>query len=1041
MAGLNDLPRNLEYNMPVTEELQEQIASAEQNFREKKYDEALTANEAAIAAAKDATITKDNFPLALLTRLVKITRDLGEWSRDRFESADDGSDHFTEAQAILDKGLHWYPDDVRLLSEQGWLHYTRTHYDKAWAVFKEALSKTDATTNRDDQVYAWEGAGAALRERDQYDEAEKMFAKAVGPNGETTAGILIERGWLRLYQRRHDLSFADFEKALSSGAADNNRTEAMAGQIAASLAGEARKPGRIKTQTRDLVGGWVASNEISKEEAQSRIRKALLVHFYINNYEAALLACNLRLEYDPESIDLYEVKILTLNWLRRFDEAGKVFEIAREKSGTSTGPWLMIAHSYYLQKRLKEANGIFSGESFNEPDPIKRETIANLIAEDEGAIEWTIIIARQMWPPAVAEQKVAAAMARFPSNINFVAEQAAVLFKKLEYQKAIDVFEKVLELDEYDEFAYKWLVAALRKQRKFPEADKRIKQALDKLPMGSQLWEEFAWLAYDQGDLTQADKYFAKAIQLDPYLIQRQFSRAEVLSQLKRTDDAFQIFRELKKRFPEYLQVAEQLGWFHLRRGEIVEAKAQFNSIEKKDLDNVLAINGLGGCDLEERRYKSAECAFRKAIEFVDYEPQYHINLAWALLRQVKQPGEIPPAEEGTIQDLLDEAAKSCRTALELDPGNAKAYVCLGVNAFKRNALMDAEGYFRRSIELDPRDGGHVEIGALYVQMGRYDEAKTELLKATELSKTDARAWVELANLYLLTGDTSEAIRQCHRALGVDPNDDGANRGLAIALMRDGKYEEAEKVLRVAIPRLSLVKRWPLQLLLSEILIRLGDDKNKDRELYTEALKHVNDARRTHASPVADIYFHAGIVYFKLEDYGSARKSFSDCLKKDRDRFEAERYEKLSTAMIRQERRVSKINIWGGVGTALVCGVLLIGLWSVYFSGVKRSLVWPEAGEAIKQAQEAKQAGLPVIPLEERIVDRSMLTVMTPLLLGLLVVGLLLPNLNKLKLPGGFEAEISELKTKENISSGPKGDIGFGSSLPIVSPGPGGRTG
>jgi len=54
---------------------------------------------------------------------------------------------------------------------------------------------------------------------------------------------------------------------------------------------------------------------------------------------------------------------------------------------------------------------------------------------------------------------------------------------------------------------------------------------------------------------------------------------------------------------------------------------------------------------------------------------------------------------------------------------------------------------------------------------------------------------------------------------------------------------------------------------------------------------------------------------------------------------------------------------------------------------------------------------------------------MTPLLLGLLVVGLLLPNLNKLKLPGGFEAEIRELKTKENISSGPKGDIGFGSSL------------
>jgi tetratricopeptide (TPR) repeat protein len=1031
---------NLENHMPVTEELQTQIEEAERNFREKKYDEALAANNAAIATAKDA-ITKDNFPLELGTHLVKITRDLGEWSRDRVESSDDGSEQFAEAQSILDKGLRRYPDDVRLLCEQGWLHYTIGHHDKALAAFEKALRRVTDTTSNDDRVYALEGAGASLRERDQFVKAENMFAKALGPDGEATTGILIERGWLRLYQRKYDLSFADFGEAIRSGATDNNRAEAMAGQIAACLADEAQEPGRIKTHTRDLVGEWVESNEISEEEAKSCIQKAVSVHSYINNYEAALLGCNLLLEYDPENIDFYDTKISALNWLRRFGEAEEVFQVTREKFGTRVGPWLYIAHTYYLQKRLKEAYGIFSGETFNEPDSAKRKTIANLIANNENAIEWTIIIARQMSPAAVAEQKVNAAMARFPNNINFIAEQAAVFFKKLEYQKAIDVFEKVLELDEYYEFAHKWLVAALRKQRKWAEADERIKHALDKLPMGSQLWEELAWLAYDQGDLQQAERHFAKAIQLDPYLIQRQFSRAEVLSQLKRTDDAFQIFAELKKRFPEYLQVAEQLGWFHLRRGEIVEAKEQFVSIEKKDLDSVLAINGLGGCDLEERHYKSAECAFRKAIELVDYEPQYHINLAWALLRQVKQPGEIPKAEEGIIQDLLDEAAASCRTALKLDAGNAKAYVCLGVNAFKRNALMDAEGYFRRSIELDPRDGGHVELGALYVQMGRYEEAKTELLKATELSKNDARAYIELANLYLLTGDISEAIRQCRRALGVDPNDDGANRGLAIALMRDGKYEEAEKVLRAAIPRLSLVKRWPLQLLLSEILIRLGDDKNKDRDLYTEALKHVNDARRAHVSPDADIYFHAGIAHFKLEDYGSARKSFSECLKKDRDRFEAERYEKLSTSMIRQERRSSKINIWGGVGTAILCGVLLAGLWIVYFWGPKRALVWPEAGEATKQAQEAKQAGLPEIPLEERIVDRSMLTVMTPLLLGLLVVGLLLPNLNKLKLPGGFEAEISELKTKENISSGPKGDIGFGSSLPIVSPGPGGRAG
>jgi hypothetical protein len=57
---------------------------------------------------------------------------------------------------------------------------------------------------------------------------------------------------------------------------------------------------------------------------------------------------------------------------------------------------------------------------------------------------------------------------------------------------------------------------------------------------------------------------------------------------------------------------------------------------------------------------------------------------------------------------------------------------------------------------------------------------------------------------------------------------------------------------------------------------------------------------------------------------------------------------------------------------------------------------------------------------------------MTPILLGMLTVAALLPNLSKLKLPG-FEAEISDPKPPDpNISSGPRGDIKFGSSLTSV---------
>src|SRR5262249_2499943 len=102
MASLKTVDSaDLENNMSVTQELRKHIEAAEQKFHEKKYPEALAENDRAIVAAKRPEVTKDNFPLALITRLVKITRDLGEWSRDLVDSSDDNK-HFTETQTILD---------------------------------------------------------------------------------------------------------------------------------------------------------------------------------------------------------------------------------------------------------------------------------------------------------------------------------------------------------------------------------------------------------------------------------------------------------------------------------------------------------------------------------------------------------------------------------------------------------------------------------------------------------------------------------------------------------------------------------------------------------------------------------------------------------------------------------------------------------------------------------------------------------------------------------------------------------------------------
>ncbi len=1080
-------------------EISNALTSAEQSFAQQLFKDAWTALQPVVNEVRSLDAVAATYPAATLARLAKILREVAN-------NLDDENVQ-SEAQEVFEKFLSWYPNDAPLLNEQGWWHVDREYFDKALPFFRQVLQQTTPAPARDQMVSALQGAGVSLRRLRQFEAAEQMFSDAIALMGQPSAGILVERGWLRVYQESYELAIADFEKALSHAAAqEKDKHRAMMGLLVSLEAQDSKDRSGRPSQTQQLVNNWSASGTPAEKIAKL-LADAAEVHSYLNNYAAALPLYDLWIKFDPKNPKPYEMKIYALKWLRRFRQAEDVYKRAQQRLPDNVDIWDEIANTYYQQKHYQKAYDYFTGQAVTDQiiaDKQARENFFKNLYADQYAVEWTIVLLRKMNKLDDAKRKVDEALTNFGDTANFLSEKAVIYFLRRDYETAVAVFDRALEIDEYNEFAHQWRAASLRKQRDFAKAKEELDKSLEKIPGSAGLWEERAWLAFDQNQLGEADNYFLQAIKLDPYLIRTQFSRIEVATRLNRSDEALTMFEALRKQFPKDLEITEQLGWFYLRRGESALAKEQFDLIVEIDPTNVLGINGLGGYYLEQRDFPAAEAQFRKALEKVDYEPQYYINLAWSLIRQGNECIELSNAK-----NLLKEAEGNCRKALEKDPFNAKAYICLGVIAFKRNDFTGAEGYFRRSLELDQTDGGRVELGALYVQTARLDEAKKELAEAININTNDARAHFEMANLLLLEDDNKGAVRESYQAIRLDPNNEEAQRALAIALKRAGRSDDAEKALRSAIKRLPPSKQWQLYLQLAEVVVQLGDANNKDSNLYEEALTHVNFAQLTHPAPNADISFHSGIVHYRLENYKTAYKDFQECLKLNRDRFDAQRYSQAVQALIQQERRVSKINIWGGVGMASFCGLLLLILWTGYFLGWKRSVPSVPAAshtgqpqtddkespdtsadgstrpttaaavgnspkssnspEAVPAANTSETAdnGEPdndsatsdsgeagdsseldetnksdVKTTQQFVVDQSMLTVMTPLLLGLVVVGLLLPNLNKLKLPGGFEAEIGELKpkeTKEPVSSGPKGDIGFGSSLPVLSPGPGGR--
>ena len=233
-------------------------------------------------------------------------------------------------------------------------------------------------------------------------------------------------------------------------------------------------------------------------------------------------------------------------------------------------------------------------------------------------------------------------------------------------------------------------------------------------------------------------------------------------------------------------------------------------------------------------------------------------SLLNAQQRPQQKPSNPPPAEsakEAISPEVADaEAAivksawKSAQTKLDAwlvsNPSDARALFDAGYVADAQGRLDDAAILYRRAIEADPKSlEAHLSLGLLLARQGKDDEARQELIAATQLDpgqggpELKARAWRALAQIdkpgpdkpgdaaqassdllealkltpetpadTLLAADIAESAGQLdaaesayRRLLTADPNSLEAEAGLAHVFILRRQYPEAEKFLRSAL--------------------------------------------------------------------------------------------------------------------------------------------------------------------------------------------------------------------------------------------------
>ncbi len=126
-------------------------------------------------------------------------------------------------------------------------------------------------------------------------------------------------------------------------------------------------------------------------------------------------------------------------------------------------------------------------------------------------------------------------------------------------------------------------------------------------------------------------------------------------------------------------------------------------------------------------------------------------------------------------------------------PGSARDIVESVLALARADRLVDAESLCRDHLAELPDDVNLVAtLGALLIKMSRYDEAREYLERAIDLAPSFAKPHEDLGALFLASGRPADAIASFETAIKLDRQQASAYLGLATALERRGRGEEAD---------------------------------------------------------------------------------------------------------------------------------------------------------------------------------------------------------------------------------------------------------
>ena len=213
------------------------------------------------------------------------------------------------------------------------------------------------------------------------------------------------------------------------------------------------------------------------------------------------------------------------------------------------------------------------------------------------------------------------------------------------------------------------------------------------------------------------------------------------------------------------------IGQMYVFQGNLERADSIYHAILDRDSttsDAKFALGEIGKLRFRQKDYPAALAVLQRriALDPNSGEAYYYMGLSYKEMKQYQ------------------ESVTALRQAASIDSAKAERYFWLGIVYAQLDSVAQAKASLNRAVQLD---SASKNAGVAFRQLGFYRLLEKDwagaipnLERAVAISDQDVQAWVWLGQGRQNAGDRSRAVECYQRALGLDPKQPDALKGLHI---------------------------------------------------------------------------------------------------------------------------------------------------------------------------------------------------------------------------------------------------------------------